>query len=109
VEYFLKARLDYGGGVGDRHWYFGGEPCQSVRDAFPLGRPDVGAIESVGIQGRANVPAIDSVGRPGFAKGWFLVDNDMDTWGGDGSLIEIVIAVDLVPCREIGVDAGSSH
>jgi hypothetical protein len=105
----LKARLDHSGGVCNWHWYFCRAPCQGVRDALPLGRPDVGAIASVGIQGRANVPAINSVGCPGLVKGRFLMDNDVDTWGGDGRAIEVVISVDLVPSQEFGVNARSSH
>jgi hypothetical protein len=76
---------------------------------LPLGRPDVSAIASVGIQGRANVPAINSVGCPGLAKGQLLVDDDVDTWGGDGSAIEVVISIDLAPSGEVGVDARSLH
>ena len=37
------------------------------------------------------------------------MDEHADSWGGDGCAVEVVVAVDLGPCREVGVDAGSSH
>ena len=37
----------------------------------------------------------------------FLVDKDADARRGDGGAVEIIVAMDLCPGREIGVDAGT--
>ena len=40
--------------------------------------------------------------------GRFVVDEDTDAGRGDRCSVEVVVAMDLGPGREVGVDAGST-
>jgi hypothetical protein len=104
----LEACTDDCGGVCNGHGDLRWEPSKGVGDAFFLGGPNVGTVAAVGMEGWSNVPPIDAMGRPGLPNSGLVVDENVDTGGGDGGSIEVIVAIDLSPGGEIGVDAGAA-
>jgi hypothetical protein len=49
------------------------------------------------------------MGCPGLADFRLDVGEDLDTWWGYWNFVEVIAAVDLFPCGELGVDAGTAE
>jgi hypothetical protein len=105
----LDAGLDHGGRVGSRHGDLGWEPGEGVSDSFMLGSPNVGTIALVAVKGGANVPSVNAMSGPGGALVRLFMDDDVNTRWSNGGTIEIKVAIDLGPGREIGIDVRASH
>ena len=70
-----------------------------------MGIPHPHTIATIVIKGRSNVPSIKSMWRPGSTLVRFDMDEDAGTRRGNRGAIEIKMAMDLGPSRQLWVDA----
>jgi hypothetical protein len=95
------------GGCG--HGSFVGEPAQGVRVQEFAGAPVDDGEAAVAFKIWAYIPAINASGGPGFALIRFLMDNYMGAGRGNGMGVEDIVAFQLGPGRELGVEAGRAE
>ena len=71
--------------------------------------PHPDAVAPVAVHGGADVPTVEGVWCPTCPFVGFLVNQDTNARRGNWCAVEVVVAVDLGPGGQLGVDLGTSH
>jgi hypothetical protein len=93
----------------NRHGELCGKPGERVCITFCAGFFDPDSVTAVRVLGWADVPSIDCMRRPRGSNSGCFVDEDADSWGCNWDAVEVVVAVDLGPGRQFGIDTRATH
>ena len=78
-----------------------GEPPQLVNNPCVASCLGTDGVTSVVLEYRTNIPAFNGVGCPCFARGWLDVGHDLNSRWCNWVGVEIILAVDALPSRQL--------